>query len=297
MKNAFTIFFTFICENELRREYINIAFNTLFENCKEIEIPILVIDGSKKKYVNENKKIFNDASNLTYIHDEDENPFKRCNKYFNLIKTNYILRLLEDCAFINFSKNDFIAIKKDIKFLENHPNIDTINYPVVDDTKYSFEKNILNYHPISFERIDINYLEGRPYFKNNYHYLCNNVLYRKELILKQWEYLAKNYRTHNDAEAGRINKRLFKIPLRIKYIRGVLIRLIRIYEKIFKKDYISKETYVLDTSLNCDAIHIGYYRVEMDHEKYFKNGNLIELKNLSFFNDISILKNITFVRK
>lgn len=297
MKGNFTIFFTFVCENELRREYIKIAFYTLFEECKRIEIPVLVIDGSKKKDANENKKIFNDANNLTYIHDEDENPFKRCNKYLNLIKTDYVLRLLEDCAFINFSKNDFIAIKKDIKFLENHSNIDTINYPVVDDTKYSFEKNILKYHPINFDSIDINYLEGRPYFKNNYHYLCNNVLYRKELIQKQWDYLAKNYRTHNDAEAGRINIKLFKIPLRIKYLRGILIRLIKIYEKLFKKDCISRETFILDTSLNCDSIHIGYYRVEIDPEKYIKNGNPTELKNLSFFNDISVLKNITFIRK
>ena len=297
MINDFTIFFTYVCENDLRREYIKIALKTLFQsNNEEIDIPIFVIDGSSKKEFSQNKEIFKDIKSLEYIHDEEVNPFKRCNKYIDQIKTKFILRLLEDCAFINFSKNKFKQIKEDMKFLDLHHEIDAVNYPIVDDSKYFFNDNKLYYSPINFDRQKVYKTNKRLYYMTRYNYLCNNILYKKKNMLNQWSYLSNNYLTHNDAEAGRINIKLFEFPLKIKYLRGVLIRLIKIFERIFKRKYICRNTAVLDTCFKCDAVHVGYYRSEINPEKYQNNGNPQELANLSMFNDMHALKNLIFKR-
>ena len=136
----FTFFFTFVCNDEIRRTYIEIAIKTLFERCKDIEVPVLVVDGSNGNELEKNRNVFKHIRNITYIEDNENNPFKRCKKYLNLIKTPYVLRLLEDAAFINFSKNDFSAIKKDINILNNKPNIDVIHYLMVDDKSYTFNE-------------------------------------------------------------------------------------------------------------------------------------------------------------
>ena len=81
MKHRFTIFFTFFADGEIRRKYIEIALNTLFKNSNK-DIPMIVIDSSSKNEYLKNKKLFSDMPNLDYIHDENVNPFKRCNKYY-----------------------------------------------------------------------------------------------------------------------------------------------------------------------------------------------------------------------
>jgi hypothetical protein len=296
-----TFFFTFVCENDIRREYIKIAINTLFQEYKKIDIPVMVVDGSSKNEFIENRKIFKKIKNLSYIHDEQANPFKRCHKYLDFIKTNFVLRLLEDAAFLNFSKNDFSYIEKDINLLKSMPNIDVVHYLMVDDNKYLFKNNILSYLPINFNNKVINYYNNYPYYSHSqngfiYHYLCNNLLYRKDLILKQWAYLAENYLTHNDAEAGNINRKIYKLFSRIRYIRGLIRLFYRFSEKIFKRDSIIKSAVITQTSLECDALHIGYYRVETNDEKYSNNSNDIELKNLDMFNQVSILKVMQFKR-
>ena len=301
MKRDFTFFFTFVCDNDIRREYIKVAINTLFQECKTIDIPVMVVDGSSENEFIENKKIFKNVKNLTYIHDEQVNPFKRCYKHLNLIKTEFVLRLLEDAAFINFSKNDFFHIKKDIEILKKLPNIDTVHYLMVDDNKYSFKDGTLFYSPLNFNDKVVDHFNDYAYYSHSqngflYHYICNNLLYRKKLMKKQWEYLAENYLTHNDAEAGNINRKLYKTFSKVRYLRGIIRLYFRFYEKLFKRDCIIKEAVITQTSIQCDALHIGYYRVEIDDEKYSSNNNDIELKNLAMFNKLSLLENMKFER-
>ena len=78
--------------------------------------PIIVIDASSPSYSKKNKALFSNFSNLVYINDTEINPFRRCNKYLSLIKTKFVLRLLEDCAYINFFNE--IEAKIDINKLQ-----------------------------------------------------------------------------------------------------------------------------------------------------------------------------------
>ena len=301
MKNEFTIFLTFVCNDEVRRAYICLALKTLFFHCQPKSIPFLVIDGSASEEVKKNKLIFNDVNNLIYVEESESNPFKRSEKHLNLITTPYVLRLLEDAVFLNFSKENFYYIRQDVSLLNSNPEIDVVHYLMVDDKKYFFEDGVLFYCPISFEGKNVIVDGNYKYYNHNengyiYHYLCNNVLYRTSLFSKQWKYLATNYLTHNDAEAGNINRKLYKMFSDIKYIRGAIRFYYRVFEKIFQKESIIKSAVISQTSLSCDSLHIGYCRVELDESKYSANSNDLELKNLLMFNDVLTVEKMVFKR-
>jgi len=301
LKKDVTVFFTFVCESTIRREYIKIAIKTLFKECESIDTAVIIVDGSSEKHLTENKKIFKNINSLTYIHDEHVNPFKRCYKYLKLIKTEFVLRLLEDAAFINFSKKNFFYVKKDIEILKNLSSIDAIHYLMVDDNNYSIMNNTLFYSPVNFNNKTLNYFNGHAYYSHTqngflYHYMCNNLLLRTNLMKKQWKYLAKYYLTHNDAEAGNINNKLYNLFSNVKYIRGIIRLFFRFYEKIFRSDCIIKSAIITETSTQCDALHIGYYRSEIDDKKFMANNNDKVLKNLLAFNKLSNLKKIKFKR-
>ena len=301
MEKDFTIFLTFICNDDLRRAYIKIAIKTLLAHCQNVDVPFLIIDGSNESECLKNKAIFKKINNIDYIIDDDPNPFKRCIRYFDLVRTDFVLRLLEDAAFINFSRDDFSSIKKDIEILKSQPKIDVVHYLMVDDNAYSFRDNILLYEPLSFKNKSIKKFHGWASYSHAqngyiYHYLCNNVLYRRDLFLKQWNYLAENYLTHNDAEAGNINRIVHNKLSNIKYIGSISRLYHRLFEKFFKKNSIIKSAIITQTSLDCDALHIGYCRVEMQSSKY-DSSNSIELYNLAMFNDLSTLPILEFRRR
>ena len=71
MTNDFTIFFTFFADGDIRRKYIEIALNTLFEENNYQNVPIIVIDASSDNYSKKNKSLFSNFSNVTYINDEE----------------------------------------------------------------------------------------------------------------------------------------------------------------------------------------------------------------------------------
>jgi len=50
MKYDFTIFFTFFADGDIRRKYIEIALNTLFDDNNYKNVPIIVIDASSDNY-------------------------------------------------------------------------------------------------------------------------------------------------------------------------------------------------------------------------------------------------------
>ena len=259
-----------------------------------------MVDGSPPKDYVLNKKIFTGLSKVRYIHDTESNPFIRCAKYLPEIKTGYVLRLLEDVIFVH-NKNFFTYIKNDINLLKNNPKIDVVHYLMVDDSKYKSLDDILFYEPLNFKDKHILYFKNWRYYdhKENgwlYHYLCNNILYRTNLLVNQWNYLSKHYSSHNSAEAGNMNIYIYNYVSGIRYVRGAVRFFIRIYEKLFHSSEIIKSAVITETLMNCDILHIGYCRVEVK-TPLFENYKISQdLVNLRFFNDISFLNNVKFKR-
>ena len=300
MNEIITIFFTFYCDSDIRRKYIEICLKTLFNEGEAKGYQILVIDASPLEDFKKNRNIFVNCKNVMYFHDEEENPIKRCCKYFSQIKTDYVLRLLEDVGFNN-NQNSFLDfVNKDVEILKNFPTIDVIKYLVVNDAKYELSGNDLFYEPLRLKDMKFQLFQGRKYYDHSqsgwlYHYYCHNLLYRKSLMERQWHYLANRYLTHNSAEAGNMNISLYSIFSNIRYIRGCIRLLIRMYEKIFHFDEIIKSVVMTETVDKCDVLHIGYSRVEKRNNT--NDDQAPELKNLRIFGDIGSIDKINFKRR
>ena len=295
-----TIFFTFYCDSDIRRKYLELCVKTLFAGKENNNIEILVVDGSPSKDYVLNKKIFTGLSKVRYFHDAESNPFKRCAKYLPEIKTDYVLRLLEDVVFIH-NENFLNCVQNDINLLKNNGKIDVVHYLMVDDSKYEQSGDVLYFQPLNFTDKHIMFSGNWRYYDHSengwlYHYLCNNVLYRTNLLINQWNYLAKNYSTHNSAEAGNMDIYIYNFVRDIRYVRGIVRFFIRSYEKLFHPSEIIKSVVITETLMNCDILHIGYYRVE-DKMQLLKNHKISQdLVNLRFFNDICFLNNVKFKR-
>lgn len=308
MKYNFTIFFTFFADGNIRRKYIEMALDSLFKKTDK-DIPVIVIDASSKKDLIKNKKLFKDLSNLEYIHDQDNNPFTRCNKYLHLIKTDYVLRLLEDCVYVSLTENNFEYIKNDIKLLSNLSKINVIQYPIIDERLCFIKNHMICYTQINFQNKKKENLNGYFFYDRSqeekiYHYLCNNILYRTTFFKKHWSYFSKYYTSHSSAEIGdicfKVNNFLTNNILFIKIIRVI----VRFYEKLFQSGSIITQIAITETMKKADVIHIGYYSTEKNMQSNWARDNLdgkyegisSTLENLRIFNKIEILDKLKFKR-
>ena len=314
MKYDFTIFFTFFADGDIRRKYIEIALNTLFEENNYQNVPIIVIDASSDNYSKKNKSLFSNFSNVTYINDEEINPFKRCNKYLHLIKTPYILRLLEDCAYINLGKNNFSFIKNDISLMQRNSEINVIQYPIIEEEKFTVKGNTVHYPSMKLED-KIWYDDDLwPYFDRSkeekiYHYLCNNILYRADFFIKHWNYVGSKYTNHNSAEASKPANSLFKFFFGRKYFYTLGQIYYRCYEKLFHPSEIISNIVITKTMVEADVIHIGYYSTEDDIDPGQKSsgrsdnvanehiGVSSSLSVLKVFRNMDLLNKIKFKRQ
>jgi len=314
MKYDFTIFFTFFADGDIRRKYIEIALNTLFDDNNYKNVPIIVIDASSDNYSKKNKSLFSNFSNVTYINDEEINPFKRCNKYLHLIKTPYILRLLEDCAYINLGKNNFSFIKNDISLMQRNSEINVIQYPIIEEEKFTVKGNTVHYPSMKLED-KIWYDDDLwPYFDRSkeekiYHYLCNNILYRADFFIKHWNYVGSKYTNHNSAEASKPANSLFKFFFGRKYFYTLGQIYYRCYEKLFHPSEIISNIVITKTMVEADVIHIGYYSTEDDIDPGQKSsgrsdnvanehiGVSSSLSVLKVFRNMDLLNKIKFKRQ
>ena len=309
MHNDFTIFFTFFADGEIRRKYIEIALKTLFEK-NDKNIPILVIDSSSKNYSKSNKTLFLDFPNLTYINDTEKNPFIRCNKYLHLIKTKYVIRLLEDCAYLNLSDKNFQNIKNDINLLNRNKAINVIQYPIINEQKFRVEENIVYYPKNNFTNKKLLSDQEYIYYDRSderkiYHYLCNNILYRTKFFIKHWNFISSRYSNHSSAESGDLKFNFYKSISNYKYLVSIVRLINRYLEKIFYSECVITNIFITETMKTSDVIHIGYYSTEensksnsvrkMDNSK--NKGTVSVLQNLKVFNDIKLLNNIKFKRE
>ncbi len=181
MKHSFTIFFTFFADGDIRRKYIEIAIKPLLEKTDK-QMPIIVVDASSNNYSEKNKKLFSEFKNLTYINDTDINPFIRCKKYLHLIETEFVLRLLEDCAYINLFNNNFLSINKDVSLMQRNKQINVVQYPIINDQTFTVKGDTVYYPKIRFYEKELSEDSGYKYYDRStereiYHYLCNNILY------------------------------------------------------------------------------------------------------------------------
>ena len=308
MKYDFTIFFTFYADGNIRRKYIEIALNTLFKGNKK-DVPIIVVDASSRKNYLENKKLFSGMNNLQYIHDEDINPFTRCNKYLYLIKTDFVLRLLEDCAFIKIGEMNFKHIKNDIRLLKELININVVQYPIINEQEFSVKENTVFYPKIKFNEKKINEHNGYKYYNRSLerkinHYSCNNFLYRKEFFIRHWNYVTSNYADHSSAESGNIKNKFFRILSMNRILAKIIRTSVKFRERIFCPKSIIRNIIVSQTMITGDVIHIGYYSTETNlknnvvRDKIINNelGVTSTLSNLKVFNDLELLDNINFER-
>ena len=306
MHNDFTIFFTFFADGEIRRKYIEIALKTLFAK-NDKNIPILVIDSSSKNYSKSNKTLFLDFPNLTFINDTEKNPFIRCNKYLHLIKTKYVIRLLEDCAYLNLLGNNFQNIRNDINLLERNKAINVIQYPIIDEQKFRVEENIVFYPKNDFSKKKLLSDQGYFYYDRSdetkiYHYLCNNILYRTKFFIKHWKYISSRYENHNSAESGDLKFIFYKFISNFRYLSSIFRLVNRYFEKIFYSDCVITNIFITQTMKTSDVIHIGYHSTEenikrnsirkIDNTK--NKGTVSILQNLKVFNNIKLLNNIKF---
>jgi hypothetical protein len=312
MNYDFTIFFTFFADGDIRRKYIEIALNTLFEE-KLRDVPIIVIDSSSDEYSKKNNSLFFNFSNLTYINDQEINPFKRCKKYLHLIKTPYVLRLLEDCAYINLGKDNFLFIQNDISLLEKNKEINVIQYPIIDEQKFTVKGNTVHYPSIKFEDKIWHEDDLWPYYDRSkeekiYHYLCNNILYRTDFFIKHWNYVGSKYTNHNSAEASKPANGLFKFFFGRKYFYTLGQIYYRCYEKLFHPSEIISNIFITKTMVEADVIHIGYFSTEDDLNAGQKSSGRADLISndykgvsstldiLKIFNNHALLNKIKFQR-
>lgn len=305
MKYNFTIFFTFVT-NRIRRKYLKIALETLFKDTYK-NVPLIVIDASSNEDYIENKKLFSKITNIKYIHDQDINPFTRCKKYLNLIKTDYVLRLLEDCAYLNLGNNNFENVINDINLLNNLSKINVIQYPIIDEQNFEVKEDTILYKPLIFKNKKISIWNGYEYYDRSqdveiYHYLCNNVLYRKSFFIKHWNYITKNYTSHNYAESGFVYFKNFEFINRNKYLKKIFRRINKYKEKLFYSDSIITNIKITETMKKSDVIHIGYQKIEIENNYsnqvlYKKENNTsFFLEILKVFNDEELLDKLKFKR-
>jgi hypothetical protein len=310
MKYEFTIFFTFFANGDIRRKYIEIALRTLFDNnCKDV--PVIVIDASSAKYYKKNKSLFSDFNNITYIHDEEINPFKRCEKYLHIITTPYTLRLLEDCAYINLFKDNFLFINNDISLMQRNKEVNVIQYPIIDEQKFTVKGDTVYYPRIKFNEKILMQDNGYAYYDRSqeqkiYHYLGNNILYRTDFFIRHWKYVRSKYINQNSAESSKPDNNLFKFFFDRRYCYTLGQILYRWYEKLLHPNEIIRNIAITETMVEADVIHIGYYSTEVNIDPRVKssgrNDNISKehvgvssaLDVLKIFRDMELLNNIKF---
>jgi hypothetical protein len=308
MSYDFTIFFTFVCNGEIRRKYMEVALKTLFNTIDTHSVPVIVVDASSKGEAKKNHQLFHNLKNLEYIYDDEVNPFTRCSKYLHLIKTKFVLRLLEDCAYINLAKDNFFYIKHDISLMNRNKEINVIQYPIIDEQKFIVKGNTVYYLSTRFEDKVLLNDDGYVYYDRSqerkiYHYLCNNILYRTNFFLKHWKYIASKYENHSGAESGDISNRFYKLLLKIKYLSSVARLVVRLIEKTVYSKSIINNIIVTEAMLEADVVHIGYESTEANinsnsvrEVNSSQEGSISTLSNLRVFNDINLLNNIRFER-
>ena len=312
MKHSFTIFFTFFADGDIRRKYIEIAIKPLLEKTDRC-VPIIVIDASSESYSKKNKALFSSFNNLIYINDTEINPFIRCKKYLHLIETEFVLRLLEDCAYINLFNDNLLSIENDVSLMQRNQKINVVQYPIINDQSFVVEQNTVFYPKIKFYEKELFEDDGYKYYDRStereiYHYLCNNILYRTPFFKKHWDYFESKYIDHNSAESSKPNNEIYQFLFNGRNTWRIGVTLYKWYEKIFHPSEIIKNIFVTETMGHSSVIHIGYYSTEIGYHELStgaergvpdkdNKGVTSVLNNLSVFSDSEFLDKVQFKEK
>ena len=261
-----TIVFTYYCKGDIRRKYLQLCLESVFGENNPHNIPILVVDGSPPEDAEQNRRLFDGLNNVEYIIDGNQNPFIRCQKFFKEIKTPYILRLLEDCIYLNFKAVTATRLVQDMQLLEEMPEVDVIQYPIINEQKFRIEGDRLYFPPIDFYSKPFSEKNGKKYYdraieRDIYSYLCNSLIYRTDFFIKHWDYVSSLYSTHNHAEGrGWFDHKPWTIFNYNRYTRKIG----HIIEHVIFRKHILKKLLVSESISDIHVIHIGYYSTEID---------------------------------
>tara|TARA_Y100001968_G_C19380037_1_gene729804 strand:+ start:455 stop:1381 length:927 start_codon:yes stop_codon:yes gene_type:complete len=264
MNTLLTIIFAFYCNDKFRRKYISaclLSLNEGLKSSKNNQIKILAIDGSPEEEAKKNKLVFDrEITNVQceYVFDQTEHPNIRIKNNLKKIKSKYVLRLLEDCVYRcnNFVEN-IINDCNTLDFLPKnsiivHPFIDTETI-TVDGQTLSFPlpniKNKKSIQVINNTRV-YNRREDRPHFN----FLTgSSVLYKYDFFFKHFEKFSQSgtnlYETDDDLFTFRF------LPLFIQ--RRIPVRIRSEIIKIFLKEFSIQNSYVTESCINFNVIHIG----------------------------------------
>ena len=307
MNPILTILFVYFCENSTRRQYLKAclkSLNTSFENNNN-QIEILVLDGSSHENATKNKIVFsNEVSKvkINYINDTTPNLIKRINNNIEKIKTKFVLRLLEDCIFrTNFFINDILLDCKLFDFLNTSS---TIIYPFIDTEKINIIGKKLTFElPKLNNKKTLKYLNGRKIYNRtedrpHHNYITANMLYTKIFFCKHIREFSKHGTSIYEAESSIFNKAFLPITLQKLIPWQIRSKLMKI---ILSKSAI-QNTYVTETCLNFNIIHIGFeslsdYELNFAREKSLTNPSGTLLPTLEKFSKFNWDKGYEFIIK
>lgn len=298
--NDVTVVFTYYCVGETRRKYLRWCLNGLFGKTNRYKIPVLVVDGSPRKEAGLNKQEFKNLHNVKYFFNEESKPFKRCREIFRKIRTQFVLRILEDCLLLNFSKNVKNILLQDMKLLEENHDFEAVYYPFVEESKFKLKGKNFYYEVLDFNNYSLDKFRRIRYYNRLLHigyysYLGNSLLYRTKFFIKHWEYMDKIYITQNHAEAGKYDNwclRIFNFSRKINYITHYL-------EYLFFSKYLLNKIAISNSNKIISAFHLGYYSTDPTLAKILPtNKSISGIKGIaSVHSHLEIFKTINSIQK
>ena len=307
MKPILTILFVYYCQNSTRRQYLKACLKSLsasFENNND-QIEIIVLDGSSPENAIKNKTVFNkevSKVNVDYINDTTPNMINRINNNIGKIKNKFVLRLLEDCIFrCNFFINDILLDCKLFDFLYTSS---TIIYPFIDTEKINIDgKKLIFELPKLNNKKTLRHLNGRKIYNRtedrpHHNYITSNMLYTNEFFCKHIKEFSKHGTSIYEAESSIFNKVFFPIILQNLIPWQIRSKLMKFF--LFKSAI--QNTYVTETCLNFNAIHIGFeslsdYELNFAREKSVINPSGTLLPTLKKFSKFNWNKGFEFIIK
>ena len=267
MMSDVTILFCFFCESNSRRKYLDFCIQSIIHSSsKNRYLPILVIDGSSYSHYLKNRELFSSFKNCEIIHDTELNPIVRLDNHLNSIQTEFTLKLLEDCLFLDFNWGETLQV--DALLLSTEKENCVVQYPTwPEDQVIAREDTIVCLNrPKSYNLCNKNGIRyyNRIAERDHHNYLCNNILYKTRFLRKHIKHYATICSSHSAAESDRVDKIFSRAILSNSFISKFTKFINKV---IFSKKLISK-TLISETYKKGAVVHIGY---ESTEENYFDN--------------------------
>lgn len=267
MMTDVTLLFCFFCESKSRRKYLDFCIQSIIHSSNNNKkLPVLVIDGSSYSHYLKNRELFACFENCDIIHDTEINPIVRLDNHLNSIQTEFTLKLLEDCLFLDFNWVETLEIDTLLLSTENENCV--VQYPTWPEDQVAAREDtiVCINRPKKYNLRNNNGLRyyNRNSERNHHNYLCNNILYKTQFLRRHIKHYSTICSSHSAAESDRLDKIFSRTILSNGFISKITKSLNKF---IFSKKLIGK-TLISETYDKGAVVHIGY---ESTEERYFDN--------------------------